>query len=244
MKKTIFTFSLCGLLIFTCLLSSCHANGSLFGDTDSSAPTTDSNAPLYTAMIRELENQILELQQNQYISDAEYQQEMSRLQAMLSELRGQLSTETDVQDSQITSDTEMLNSETNPPIQEEHPITPSSSFLYIRVNDTATITGYTGADESVVIPTKIDGYTVTAIADNAFSSDTITRIIIPNCVTTIGWFSFRGCTNLLSITVPSSVTAIGYSAFPAAPSNVTIYCHSNSFAQKYAESYGISYAII
>ena len=39
------------------------------------------------------------------------------------------------------------------------------------------------------------------------------EFIIPNSVTSIGDFAFRGCTGLTSITIPNSVTSIGYGAF-------------------------------
>ena len=39
------------------------------------------------------------------------------------------------------------------------------------------------------------------------------EFIIPNSVTSIGDFAFRGCTGLTSITIPNSVTSIGSGAF-------------------------------
>ena len=70
---------------------------------------------------------------------------------------------------------------------------------------------------SVEIPSKVmhDGveYTVTTIADNAFSGSVLNTITIPNCVTTIGNNAFKDCNRLTSITIPNSVTSIGYSSF-------------------------------
>lgn len=39
------------------------------------------------------------------------------------------------------------------------------------------------------------------------------KIVIPNSVTSIGWYAFSGCTGLTSITIPDSVTSIGYRSF-------------------------------
>ena len=37
--------------------------------------------------------------------------------------------------------------------------------------------------------------------------------VIPNSVTSIGWYAFKGCTGLTSIEIPNSVTSIGWDAF-------------------------------
>ena len=105
-------------------------------------------------------------------------------------------------------------------------IIPSSDYEIAGLNVThkpyvpsITITGYNiegGTD--VVIPSQIDGKTVVAIGDNAFSdADTglglgITSVIIPNTVTSIGWSAFQG-NDLTSVTIPSSVTLIDNAAF-------------------------------
>ena len=117
-------------------------------------------------------------------------------------------------------------------------------FTYTLDGGNATITGYIGNEKSIIIPASIDGYKVVAIADRAFADTFIESVIISESVTSIGWFAFDGCIKLKSITVPSSVTSIGYAAFGNAESPVTVYCHSDSFALKYAKSYGLSYTVI
>ncbi|MDD4970325.1 MAG: leucine-rich repeat domain-containing protein [Paludibacter sp.] len=63
-------------------------------------------------------------------------------------------------------------------------------------------------------------YTANAIPPNAFVNQnifsggtTISSIIIPSSVTSIGASAFNNCSNLNSVTIPSSVTSIGASAF-------------------------------
>ena len=235
MKKTAFAILFSILLIFSCILTACQTEGGLFDDPNNHLFSTEtSSSQTYAAMIRELENQILELQQSQYISDTERRKELERLQTLLLELKQQSTSNTDAITDTSTSDT----TQANPPTADIR------SFRYTVQENTATITKYEGNDTYLVIPSQIDGKSVTAIADSAFSSDSLQTVVIPNGVISIGWFAFQGCPALTSITIPSSVTSIGYSAFSALSNKLTIYCHSDSFAQKYAKSYGLSYAII
>ena len=78
-----------------------------------------------------------------------------------------------------------------------------SSFTYTVSNDQVTITGL--SDEyltDLVIPEKIEGLPVTAIAANAFNGcDQITSITVPNSVTSIGSGAFKG-TNPTKVTLP------------------------------------------
>lgn len=64
---------------------------------------------------------------------------------------------------------------------------------------TGTITKYNGTDTVVVIPSKINGVTVTTIGTDAFLGLNITSVTIPANVTEIGANAFAGCTNLTSV---------------------------------------------
>jgi len=76
------------------------------------------------------------------------------------------------------------------------------------------VTAYTGTGGAVVIPSTINGLTVTSIGADAFENCTnLTSVTIPSGVTSIGVDAFYGCTNLTSVTVPPGVTSIGADAF-------------------------------
>ena len=90
-------------------------------------------------------------------------------------------------------------------------------FSYSISNEKVTITGLTTEGNklsSIVIPSSIDGKSVTDIGNSAFKNCSgITNITIPDGMTSIGQDAFNGCSNLTSIIIPDSVTSIGYSAF-------------------------------
>ena len=111
-------------------------------------------------------------------------------------------------------------------------------WTYIVENGGATITAST-ATGAVTIPSELGGYAVkrvgndTALFDTALFGDSntsVTSVVIPNSVTSIGYSAFYGCTGLNSLTIPNSVTSIGDYAFAGCsgltsltiPSSVTI----------------------
>lgn len=81
--------------------------------------------------------------------------------------------------------------------------------------ETCTVIGMgTCVDTELIIPTYIEGYKVTAIADNAFANcDTITSLYVSDYVKTIGEKAFLSCVSLRNITFPASLQTIGDSAF-------------------------------
>jgi len=127
-----------------------------------------------------------------------------------------------------------------------------AQFTYTtNADNTLTITGYTGRDSAVTIPTNINELMVTGIGMGAFIDNAnITSVTIPVTVTSPGYAAFQGCgmltnvimygltsiadymfsdcTHLTNAPIPPSVTTIGYEAFYdtafatiSIPSNVT-----------------------
>lgn len=81
---------------------------------------------------------------------------------------------------------------------------------------TAEITDYTGNDSVLVIPSNVNGYTVTRIAANAINNKLgIVEIVIPSTVKSIGEYAFSGCHDVSSVKLSEGVKIIEYGAFYA-----------------------------
>ena len=115
-----------------------------------------------------------------------------------------------------------------------------SDESYFTVNETGeTITGLKDEGKTqteLVIPYKINGVEITKLYDEEanrsilYGNSVITKVVIPNSVTTIGYGAFFGCTSLQSINIPNSMTYISDYAFNNCtsltsiniPNNVTV----------------------
>ncbi len=90
-------------------------------------------------------------------------------------------------------------------------------FRYEIVEDGISITGYSGDSAEIVIPSEIDGKSVTRIGGAAFyGCGSLTSVTISGSVTSIGDSAFWFCSGLTSVTIPEGVTSIGSAVFTGA----------------------------
>lgn len=96
----------------------------------------------------------------------------------------------------------------------------TEKFMYSETSsNTATITGYSGEDltGNVVIPSVINGYTITATGYDVFKGkgDGVTSVRLPATIKEIGDYSFANLPNLASVTLEtgSGLERIGFRAF-------------------------------
>ena len=68
-------------------------------------------------------------------------------------------------------------------------------------------------DKDLIVPATHNGLPVTGIAESAFEWAALTSIILPDSVTTIDAFAFRGCTSLTRADLGNGLTSIGICAF-------------------------------
>ncbi|MCT4507784.1 MAG: leucine-rich repeat domain-containing protein [Tepidibacter sp.] len=74
------------------------------------------------------------------------------------------------------------------------------------------ITGYSGTETEIVIPSTIKGETVTSIGLSAFKNKGLTSVDIPDTVETIEMYAFAQ-NSLTSVNLPKNLTSMGNMAF-------------------------------
>lgn len=217
MKKKNFIIILSILLCVSLSFSSC---GILSSNEEQKDESLQAQPQGNETRIKELEAQIITLLQSQEISESERKKEISALKAEIESLKNQSS-----------SKESSSQSETEPP----------SIFKYTLNGYKATITSINTDEESIVIPSVIDGHAVVAIGSNVMASKKVKRIVLSEGIESLDWFAFKDCSLLTFISIPSSVSSIGYGSFDGAAKGLTIECEKDSFAEKYAQSYGFNY---
>ncbi|MBQ1491937.1 MAG: leucine-rich repeat protein [Blautia sp.] len=91
----------------------------------------------------------------------------------------------------------------------------SSPFHYEELADgTLAITGYDGAHADLVLPTKINGVSVTTVGPSAFAGATYLKSIkLPSSIVNLDAQAFAGCTNLATVTFSAKLESIGSEVF-------------------------------
>lgn len=220
-KKTIIII-LSAALVFTTLLSACTWIPGSTPSGSTEAPSTSAPDGDTDAQIRALEAQIRALLQDHQLSDAQSKKEIAELRAEIEKLKSE----------------KQSDDETEVGVKDEENI-----FRYTVIDGMACITQIESDEKNIVIPYLIDGYKVYSIGSDALSSASVESIVISSGIEKIDWFAFKGCPSLVSISIPDTVSSIGYGAFDGASSSFVIRCSRDSFAQRYAKSYGITYDI-
>lgn len=96
-----------------------------------------------------------------------------------------------------------------------NPTGPTEGIVYAVNGDHAEVLGYTGTATKILIADTYQDRPVTAIGANAFKEKSITSVIIPAGVTSIGDSAFEWCDSLTTVTFAanSQLQSIGYCAF-------------------------------
>ena len=179
------------------------------------------------------------VQNEQYLEELAYLRQMSeKLETELTQLKAEQSEVTKEYEEKIAALEQQLKEREES--FEEAP-TAAPTYTYTVENNAITITGYAGAETKLSIPSHIDGLEVVAIGREAFKNSALTEVVIPDTVKKLDWFAFYGSSQLLGVAIPTSVTKIEYGAFDGC-GKLTICCEKDSYADKYARSYGMRVA--
>ena len=98
----------------------------------------------------------------------------------------------------------------------DQPIGPTEGIIYDKSDDGtyAIVVEYQGDAKKIRIADTYQGLPVKTIYNGAFGeNETITSVIIPDSVTSIGSAAFSDCKSLTSVVIPDGVTSIGNYAF-------------------------------
>ena len=211
------------IILSALVLSSCATS-------DTSAPTTTTNTTsqensqtlisYYQSAIADLENSIINMKEDFYITEQEYKLTIKELEAKINSLNEQKPNE----------DQETENISYIP-------------FSYATIDGITSITSYTGTASKITIPSQIGTTQIHKIGEGALSYE-IKSIIISEGIEEIDWFAFSKCSQLREIYIPMSVKKIGYGAFDGCPSDLVIKCPASSYAEAYAKSFALNYIIV
>ena len=231
MKRNL--FKSIAIIITVLSLSSCSNGGEIQLPSEEStsskqeivteAPTQNEILSYYESAITQLEDSIIELKEDFYITEQEYKSTIRELEEKIILLNSQKETAS-------SDENEMENISFNP-------------FSYVIQDGAAIITSYSGSAEKITVPSTIVKTSVKKIGEFAFSSS-VRSIIISEGIEEIDWFAFSKCENLQEIYIPASVKLIGYGAFDGCPKNLIIKCHASSYAEAYAKSFALNYIIV
>lgn len=118
-----------------------------------------------------------------------------------------------VTNSRKTYGSEVIDLESNEPKEETKYTTPEGILSFRTDSDEASVTGYSGYDNNLEIPSEVDGKPVTKIENMEGSNSSVRSLIIPDSVTSIGSSACRSMSSVEEVTFPSSLEGIGMFAF-------------------------------
>ena len=183
-------------------------------DTERMLQTANTKIELYEAQIIQLEKEVEGLKEAQYLSSSAYEEKIAELKSELEKDRP----------------------------SENIPTEDDARYTYTVANNAVALTGYEGSVGILTVPEYIDGLPVETIGREAFKGANCTEVILPERLKKIDWFAFSSCELLKKVYIPSSVSKIEYGAFDGAD-RIVIVCVKDSYAYKYARSYGLDVEI-
>ncbi|MBQ4136450.1 MAG: leucine-rich repeat domain-containing protein, partial [Clostridia bacterium] len=95
----------------------------------------------------------------------------------------------------------------------ESKIVNKNGYLFYTVDGVIYLVNYVGNDTELTLPENYNGENYEIYKYLFYDNDKITKVTIPDSVTSIGERAFCKCSDLTSVTIGNGVTSIGYFAF-------------------------------
>ncbi len=86
-------------------------------------------------------------------------------------------------------------------------------YEYVVCGDNVILTAYNGSDTQITVPSHINNKPVIDITQIFRENKTITKVVLPETITTIPYCAFEKCANLTEIVLPSTLKNIDDYAF-------------------------------
>ena len=216
-------------ILISLMLSSCAGKTNDAPPQDSTTTSTEQTdaAQFYKDSMTRLQDELATLKEETYIMSTTYELKIRELEEYIESIKSQ-------NGNSPSPDTDSPNQ--NIVAESQKPY-----FEYSLTDSGAVITKYIGSLDTVHVPSSIDGRPVTKILEYAFSETNVKSVVLPDSVTELDWFAFYKCPFLEKVYIPESVTSIGYGAFDYCSGSLTIYGEADSYAQRYAQSFGINF---
>lgn len=100
-----------------------------------------------------------------------------------------------------------------------------TDFAFVREGEGVTVTGYRGTDGVVVIPARLDGAAVTAIAAGAFSGTRAQAVVFPETLRTVADGAFQNCA-LERVTLFDGIESVSDGSFVNCPGLRTLHVNA------------------
>ncbi len=98
-------------------------------------------------------------------------------------------------------------------LEEESILETVNDYIFMTWEDKYYLIGYVGSETEITLPESYKGNNYEIYQYAFYKNNKITKVTIPNSVTSIGDEAFYNCTSLTSVTIGNSVTSIGSHAF-------------------------------